>query len=62
MEIRKIGPFIREIDIRNVEGKQTNLLGVSVNKTFIPSIANTVGTDWTKYKIIKKNQFCYKLH
>ena len=59
MELKKIGPFIQEIDIRNIEGKKTNLLGVSVNKTFIPSIANTVGTDWTKYKIIKKNQFCY---
>ena len=59
MELKKIGPFIQEIDIRNTEGKETNLLGVSVNKTFIPSIANTVGTDWTKYKIIKKNQFCY---
>ena len=59
MELKKIGPFIQEIDIRNTEGKETNLLGVSVNKTFITSIANTVGTDWTKYKIIKKNQFCY---
>ena len=59
MEIRKIGPYIKEIDIRNNEGKETNLLGVSVNKNFMPSIANTVGTDWTKYKIIKKNQFCY---
>lgn len=59
MEIRKIGPYIKEIDIRNNEGKETNLLGVSVNKNFMPSIANTIGTDWTKYKIIKKNQFCY---
>ena len=54
MKIEKLGPYIKEIDVRNTECKQTNLLGVSVSKTFIQSIANTVGTDWTKYKVIKK--------
>ena len=34
-------------------------MGVSVQKTFIPSIANTVGTDFTKYKVVKKGQFTY---
>lgn len=55
----KLGPYIREIDIRNVSGSQENLLGVSVSKEFIPSIANTIGTDWKKYKKIRKGQFCY---
>lgn len=53
------GEFIRQIDIRNTEGKEDNLLGVSVQKQFIPSIANTVGTDFTKYKVVKKGQFTY---
>ena len=35
------------------------MLGVSVQKVFIPSIANTVGTDFTKYKVVKKGQFTY---
>ena len=56
---KKLGPYIRQVDIRNVEGKEDNLLGVSVQKTFIPSIANTVGTDFTKYKVVKKGQFTY---
>ena len=47
---RLLGDFIRQVDVRNTDGKEENLLGVSVQKMFIPSIANTVGTDFTKYK------------
>ena len=54
-----LGKFIRQVDIRNTEGKEENLLGVSVQKQFIPSIANTVGTDFTKYKVVRKGQFTY---
>lgn len=56
---KQLGQYIRQVDVRNVEGKEDNLLGVSVQKTFIPSIANTVGTDFTKYKVVKKGQFTY---
>ena len=56
---KKLGKYIRQVDIRNTEGKTDNLLGVSVSKQFIPSIANTVGTDFTKYKVVKKGQFTY---
>ena len=56
---RVLGEYIRQVDIRNKEGKKENLLGVSVQKQFIQSIANTVGTDFTKYKIVKKGQFTY---
>lgn len=56
---RKLGEFIRQVDVRNIEDKKENLLGVSVQKVFIPSIANTVGTDFTKYKVVKKGQFTY---
>lgn len=58
-EYRFLGEYIRQVDIRNKEGKKENLLGVSVQKQFIQSIANTVGTDFTKYKIVKKGQFTY---
>ena len=54
-----LGEFIRQVDVRNTDGKEENLLGVSVQKQFIPSIANTVGTDFTKYKVVKKRQFTY---
>ncbi|MDO4187789.1 MAG: restriction endonuclease subunit S [Lachnospiraceae bacterium] len=56
---KKLGQFIRQVDVRNTEGKEDNLLGVSVQKMFIPSIANTVGTDFTKYKVVKRGQFTY---
>lgn len=58
-DYKRIEPYIRQIDIRNVEGGDKNLLGVSVSKRFMPSIANTVGTDFTKYKVVKRNQFTY---
>lgn len=56
---KQLGQFIRQVDVRNTEGKEENLLGVSVQKKFIPSIANTVGTDFKKYKVVKKGQFTY---
>ena len=48
-------------DSRNTDGKEENLLGVSVQKMFIPSIANTIGTDFTKYKVVKRGQFTLSL-
>ena len=56
---KQLGQYIRQVDVRNVDGKEENLLGVSVQKQFIPSIANTVGTDFSKYKVVKKRQFTY---
>ena len=56
---RLLGDFIRQVDVKNTDGKEENLLGVSVQKVFIPSIANTVGTDFTKYKVVKRGQFTY---
>lgn len=37
---KHLGEYIRQVDIRNTDGKEENLLGVSVQKQFIPSIAN----------------------
>lgn len=58
---RKIGDFIRQVNVRNDEGNIELLLGVNLDKIFIPSVANTNGTDMTKYKVIKKGQFGCKL-
>ncbi len=54
-----LGDYIQEVNIRNTELKDLDLLGISIQKEFIPSIANTIGTDMSKYKIVKKNQFAY---
>ena len=58
-EYQRLGDYIREVNLRNRELKVTNLLGMSISKKFIPSIANTIGTDMSTYKIIKRNQFAY---
>lgn len=54
---KKIGNFIRVVDERNTGHNVKNLLGLSISKQFIPSVANLVGTDMENYKIIRKNQF-----
>lgn len=59
MSYKKLGEFIQVTDDRNRELLDLPLLGVSVQKIFIPSIANTVGTDMSKYKILSRNQFTY---
>lgn len=59
LNYKKLGKYIRQVDVRNISGIEENLLGVSVQKKFIPSIANTVGTDFRKYKVVKKGQFTY---
>ena len=56
---KRLGQYIRQVDVRNTEGKEENLLGVSVQKKFIPSIANIVGTDLSNYKIVRTGQFAY---
>lgn len=57
MNYKRLGNYIREVDVRNEGLKVTNLLGLTINKEFIRSVANTVGTDMERYKIIRKNQF-----
>lgn len=54
---RNIGDFINLVDERNKGLKVTNLVGLSISKQFIKSVANTIGTDMENYKIIRKNQF-----
>ena len=56
---RKLGDYIQPVDIRNSDLKVSHLLGLSIEKCFIESIANTIGTDFRPYKIVKKGQFAY---
>jgi len=58
-EYRLLGDFIQPIDERNKDLKVDYLLGVSISKQFIPSIANIVGTDLSNYKIVRTGQFAY---
>lgn len=58
---KTIGELVERIDQRNTEGSITNLIGVSIDKKFISSVANVIGTDLTKYKVIEKFDFAVSL-
>ena len=54
---KRLGDYIELIDERNVDLEITLLLGLSISKQFIPSVANTIGSNMKNYKIISKGQF-----
>ena len=56
---KRLGDYIREVDVRNRDLEVTKLLGVSISKEFMPSIANTIGTDMSSYKVVEPRQFAY---
>lgn len=58
-DLKRLGDYIRPVDVRNRDLKVTRLLGVSITKEFMPSIANIVGTDLSTYKVVTKGQFAY---
>lgn len=56
---KPLGKYIQPVVGRNNELGDLPLMGLSIQKKFIPSIANTIGTDMSTYRIIEKNQFAY---
>lgn len=58
-DYKRLGDYIREVDVRNRDLEVTKLLGVSISKEFMPSIANTIGTDMSSYKVAEPRQFAY---
>lgn len=56
---KRLGDYIQEVNIRNRDLSNIPLLGVSIKKVLMPSIANIIGTDMSTYKLIQKNQFAY---
>ena len=58
---RIVGDFIKQSKLKNEDGCIDRLLGVNLDKKFMPSVANLNGVDLTKYKVIKKGQFGCKL-
>jgi len=60
---KTLGDYIVPIKTKNSDLKAKELLGINIDKFFMPSVANVVGTDLSKYKVIKKNQFaCNRMH
>lgn len=54
---KRIGDCIQLVDERNINLDVKTLLGLSISKEYIPSVANIIGTDMSNYRIIRKNQF-----
>ena len=61
MEYKRLGDYICEVNVRNRELRVTNLVGLTIDKAFIPSVANIIGTDLANYKVIEKEQFACSL-
>lgn len=59
LNYKRLGDYIQPVNIRNLNLEVETLLGVSIRKVLMPSIANTIGTNMSRYKIIEKNQFAY---
>lgn len=56
---KPLGKYIQLVVGRNNDLGDLPLVGLSIQKKFIPSIANTIGTDMSTYRIIERNQFAF---
>ncbi len=56
---KRIGDYVTQIKLKNSDGKISDLKGIKINKHFMPSVANINGTDLSKYRVVKKNQFAF---
>ena len=56
---KPIGQFVRQVKARNSDLSVTSLKGISINKEFMPSVANVNGTDLSKYRVVRKGQFAF---
>ena len=58
-EPKTLGDYIEQSDERNSGNNIDNLLGISVNKVFIPSKSNKESLNLTNYKVVRERQFGY---
>ena len=59
----RIEELITIVDERNSDNKDLPLLGINLSKSFFPSVANVIGTDLSRYKVIRKGRFaCNMMH
>jgi type I restriction enzyme S subunit len=59
LSYKPLGKYVQPVVGRNNDLGDLPLVGLSIQKKFIPSIANTIGTDMSTYRIIERNQFAY---
>lgn len=56
---KRIGDYITQIKLKNTDNAISLLKGININKCFMPSVANIIGTDLSKYRVVKKSQFAF---
>ena len=63
MSYRRLGDMVKFISNKNTDGNATVLFGINIDKFFMPSVANIIGVDLKKYKVVEKYQFaCNRMH
>ena len=63
MNYEPLSKHIRLVDTRNKNNVTNEVLGINIDKYFMPSVANVIGTDLSKYKLISKGLFaCNPMH
>ena len=59
----ELGRHIQLVDYRNTDIVSENVLGINIDKYFMPSVATVIGTDLSRYKLISKGLFaCNPMH
>lgn len=56
---KRLGEYIEQVDNRNTDLKIDNLLGISVNKVFIPTKSNKEQLNLSNYKIVSNKEFSF---
>ena len=63
MGYKRLGDYIKEVNVRNRDLKVTKPMGINIDKFFMPSVANIIGTDLSSYKLVNNMQFaCNLMH
>ncbi|MCC2589355.1 restriction endonuclease subunit S [Chryseobacterium sp. MFBS3-17] len=63
MSYRKLGDLVKFVSNKNTDGNATVLFGINIDKFFMPSVANIIGVDLKKYKVVERHQFaCNRMH
>ncbi len=58
-----LGKYVRLVDERNTNMVTESVFGINIDKYFMPSVANVIGTDLSNYKLLRKGRFaCNPMH
>lgn len=51
-DYQRLGDYIRDVNARNRDLKDTKAMGIKIDKHFMSSVANVIGTDLSTYKLV----------